>query len=39
VIRNDAEMNRIREYIETNPARWSDDQLHPAAHPNQFNQE
>ena len=31
VIRNEAEMDRIREYIETNPARWSDDQLHPAA--------
>ena len=38
VIRNDAEMNRIREYIETNPERWSDDQLHPAAQPNRFNQ-
>ena len=38
VIRNDAEMDRIREYIETNPARWSDDQLHPAARPNRFNQ-
>jgi REP element-mobilizing transposase RayT len=39
VIRNEAEMNRIREYIETNPARWSDDQLHPAAQPNRFNLE
>lgn len=39
VIRNEAEMNRILEYIETNPARWSDDQLHPAAQPNRFNQE
>ena len=38
VIRNEAEMDRIREYIETNPARWSDDQLHPAAQPNRFNQ-
>jgi REP element-mobilizing transposase RayT len=38
VIRNEAEMDRIREYIETNPARWSDDQLHPDARPNRFNQ-
>jgi putative transposase len=37
VIRNEAEMDRIREYIETNPARWSDDQLHPDARPNRFN--
>ena len=37
VIRDEAEMNRIREYIETNPARWADDQLHPAASSNQFN--
>ena len=39
VIRNEAEMQRIREYIQTNPARWSDDQLHPAAPRNRFNQE
>ena len=39
VIRNDAEMSRILEYIETNPARWSNDQLYPAAQPNRFNQE
>ena len=39
VIRNEAEMDRIREYIDDNPARWSDDQLHPAARPNRFNQE
>jgi len=38
VIRNEEEMDRIREYIDTNPARWSDDQLHPAALPNRFNQ-
>jgi putative transposase len=39
VIRNEAEMQRIREYIQTNPARWSDDQLHPDARPNRFNQD
>ena len=38
VIRNEAEMDRIRDYIETNPARWSDDQLHPDARPTRFNQ-
>ena len=38
VIRNEVEMNRIREYIETNPERWDEDQLHPAAKPNRFNQ-
>ena len=39
VIRSDAEMQRIREYIQTNPARWSDDQLHPDARANRFNQD
>jgi putative transposase len=39
VIRNEAEMQRIREYIQANPARWRDDQLHPAAPRNRFNQE
>jgi putative transposase len=39
VIRNEAEMQRIREYIHTNPARWSDDQLHPDARANRFNQD
>jgi putative transposase len=39
VIRNEAEMQRIREYIRTNPARWSDDQLHPDARANRFNQD
>jgi REP element-mobilizing transposase RayT len=34
VVRNEEEMNRIQEYIVTNPVRWSDDQLHPAALPN-----
>jgi putative transposase len=31
VLRNKAELQRIREYIETNPGRWSDDRLYPAA--------
>ncbi|MFN2291254.1 MAG: transposase, partial [Anaerolineae bacterium] len=38
IIRNDTSLNRIREYIEDNPARWADDQLHPNAPPNRFNQ-
>ena len=29
IIRNDNEYNRIAEYIEYNPARWSDDCFHP----------
>ena len=37
IIRNDASLDRIREYIETNPARWELDQLHPAAPANRFN--
>jgi putative transposase len=37
VIRNDADLARIREYIQNNPARWMDDQLHPDAPPNKFN--
>jgi REP element-mobilizing transposase RayT len=38
IIRDERSRNRIREYIETNPARWPEDQLHPDAPPNQFNQ-
>jgi REP element-mobilizing transposase RayT len=38
VIRNDASLKRIREYIQNNPARWAEDQLHPDAPPNPFNQ-
>jgi REP element-mobilizing transposase RayT len=37
IIRNEASLNRIREYIDTNPARWTEDQLHPEAAPNPFN--
>jgi len=39
VIRNEAEMHRIREYVETNPAHWAADRLHPTALPNRFNLE
>jgi putative transposase len=38
VIRNEASLDRIRQYIENNPARWAEDQLHPDAPPNPFNQ-
>ena len=37
IIRNERSLELIREYIETNPVRWSEDQLHPEAPPNQFN--
>jgi len=29
IIRNEAELQRIREYIHNNPARWHEDALHP----------
>jgi len=29
VVRDDDELNRIREYIRTNPVRWEMDQLYP----------
>ena len=38
IIRNEPEFMRIWNYIDTNPARWQEDQLHPAAPPNPFNQ-
>ena len=37
IIRNEVSLNRNREYIENNPARWAEDQLHPEAPPNRFN--
>lgn len=37
IVRGEQELQRIRDYIRTNPARWLDDQLHPGAAPNQFN--
>ncbi len=39
IIRNDIELDRFREYIQTNPIRWEEDQLYPSASPNAFNQE
>jgi putative transposase len=39
IIRYEADLARIRAYIEDNPTRWAADQLHPAAAPNRFNQE
>jgi REP element-mobilizing transposase RayT len=37
IIRNEASYRRIYDYVEHNPARWKDDQLHPDAPPNPFN--
>ena len=37
IVRNDAALAQIREYIRRNPERWQEDQLHPAAPPNPFN--
>jgi putative transposase len=37
VIRNEATLNRIREYIDCNPARWLDDQLNPDAPKSEFD--
>ena len=37
IIRDERSLNRIREYIQNNPARWAEDQLHPDAPPNRFN--
>ncbi len=39
IIRNDAEWQRIYEYIQNNPLRWEKDQLHPNAPNNPFNQD
>ena len=38
IIRDAHALDRIRTYIRTNPARWVQDQLHPQAAPNQWNQ-
>jgi putative transposase len=37
IVRGDQELQRIRDYIQSNPARWLEDQLHPKAPINQFN--
>ena len=39
IIRNEPRLNAIRHYIQTNPSRWINDQLHPEALPNEFNRE
>jgi putative transposase len=33
VVRNDDELNRIRQYIADNPIRWEEDRENPAGHP------
>ncbi len=38
IVRNDEELANIRNYIRTNPQRWREDQLHPEAPPNKWNQ-
>ena len=38
IIRNETELENIWDYIDTNPLRWQEDKLHPAALPNPFNQ-
>jgi putative transposase len=38
IIRSEPELNQIRDYIQTNPACWISDQLHPDVLPNHFNQ-
>lgn len=37
IVRGEAELARIREYIRANPQRWKEDKLHPDAPPNEFN--
>jgi len=37
IIRSSTELDHIRKYIQTNPAKWYNDQLHPSAPPNRFN--
>ena len=39
IIRSDAEFGNIWNYIDTNPLRWQEDQLHPSASPNRYNQD
>ena len=36
IIRDEADWRRIAAYIQNNPARWTDDQLHPQASPDRF---
>jgi REP element-mobilizing transposase RayT len=39
IIRSEKEFENIWKYISDNPRKWSNDQLHPLALPNKFNQE
>ena len=39
IIRNETELRKIWDYIEANPDQWEQDQLHPDASSNRFNQE
>ena len=39
IIRDEADLRRIEEYVQNNPRRWEQDQLHPQAAPNKFNQD
>jgi REP element-mobilizing transposase RayT len=37
IVRDERELATVRAYIESNPARWLEDQLHPQAGRNKFN--
>jgi len=39
IIRNENEFENIWNYIDTNPLRWQEDQLHPSASPNKYTQD
>jgi REP element-mobilizing transposase RayT len=39
IIRSETEFINIWNYIDNNPRKWEEDQLHPSALPNKFNQE
>lgn len=39
IVRDEADLGRVRAYIEQNPARWEEDDLHPAAAPGRRRQE
>jgi putative transposase len=39
IVRNEDELKNFWNYIDINPLRWQEDQLHPAASPNRFNQD
>jgi len=39
IIRSEAEFTDIWKYIDSNPLHWNEDQLHPSAAPNRFNQD